>query len=60
MILTGILEGVYAENLCSMPIYDGIIPADLPEFKEDETEGSFFLKRSQIQALASRLRKRQD
>jgi len=28
---------------------DGIIPADLPEFTESETEGSFFLKRSQLQ-----------
>ena len=38
---------------------DGIIPADLPEFTESETEGSFFLKRSQLQMLASRLRNQQ-
>jgi hypothetical protein len=36
---------------------DGIIPTDLPEFTEEENEGSFFLKRSQVQELVSRLRK---
>jgi hypothetical protein len=36
---------------------DGIIPADLREFTEEENEGSFFLKRSQVQELVSRLRK---
>jgi hypothetical protein len=35
---------------------DGIIPADLPEFSLNATEGSFFLKRSQLQTLVSKLR----